>query len=565
MTRIVSISLPHWPIERLARQRTLHPAPSSTSHAVGPPDRGLRPPATREPQPFALVESGRRGVRLSAVNAAASQHAIAAGDGLADARAILPSLAVAKADPARDKADLRRLARWTGRYGLTRNAYGYPAPSASGHPIRCYGLWIDIAGVAHLYGGEAALLEDLERRLTGFGLTARAGLADTLGAAHALAWFQPAPTPAARIAQPGESAAAIAHLPVAALRLDASVVQVLRRLGLKQIGALSALPRDTLARRFRARAEGHQVLLRLDQALGRTSEPRHPLNEPAVLACETRFAEPLVTATATEHETRALVATFCARLEAAGLGVRTARLSLYRSDGGVAEVGVGTSAPTRQARHLTGLILEKLTTLDLGLGVDLLTLEAVEAEPLALTQESMAHGQTHAAPELAAELIDRLVNRLGEAHVLQLAPHASHWPERAQRTVAARANAASQHAWPDRQGARAPRLAFLLDPPEPIAVIAAVPEGAPARFIWRRITHRIVRAAGPERIEPEWWRTPGRPGDPMRDYYMLEDEDGGRFWVFRAGRYDGQDTGEDTAANGSRSPPAGPRWFIHGL
>jgi protein ImuB len=106
---------------------------------------------------------------------------------------------------------------------------------------------------------------------------------------------------------------------------------------------------------------------------------------------------------------------------------------------------------------------------------------------------------------------------------------------------------------PQRCGASRP--AFLLASPEPIDVIAEVPEGPPARFTWRRVERRIARAEGPERIAPEWWREIGQRTDTKmgrtRDYYRIEDEGGAGYWVFREGLY-----GREEEA---------PSWFLHGL
>jgi protein ImuB len=94
----------------------------------------------------------------------------------------------------------------------------------------------------------------------------------------------------------------------------------------------------------------------------------------------------------------------------------------------------------------------------------------------------------------------------------------------------------------------------LLSKPEAIGVMAEIPEGAPVRFTWRRVMHKVTSAQGPERIEPEWWRHLDTP-EQVRDYYALEDAQGARFWVFREGRY-----GEGSAQTGSM-----PAWFVHGL
>jgi protein ImuB len=224
MRRIVSVWLPLWPIERMARA-----APAAVPHDA----------------PLALVEAGSHGISITAVNVRAAADGARIGQALADARAALPTLLSRPAEPRRDRAALLKLARWCGRYGPNRNADGED------------GLWIDVTGVAHLSGGEERLLGDLCARLSGFGLTVRAGLADTLGAAHALARF--ASSPALVLA--GETEPRLAALPVEALRLAPETVVLLKRLGLRRIGDLYGLPRAALQRRFRS-SKGAEAVLR---------------------------------------------------------------------------------------------------------------------------------------------------------------------------------------------------------------------------------------------------------------------------------------------------------------
>ncbi len=560
MKRIVSVALPSWAIESACA--SLDRVGRGTSNGRETARHGGAPG-----HPFALVESSQRGVRLTAVNAAAEAHGILAGDALADARAVFPALATAQANPAADRARLRRLARWLGRYGIARNAYGFVQNGASGYRLRRYSVWVDISGVAHLYGGEEGLLADMARRLASFGLTARLGLACTFGAAHALAWFGCCHRRQCAVAAPGAMAQAVAGLPVEALRLDSASTQLLGRLGFKTIGSLIGVPRLALERRFRSRDDSARVMLRLDQALGERAEPRRPLVEPPAMSVEALFADPLVSADGLSSETGRLVGRLCVQLEKAGLGVRALRLAIHRSDGTVAGAAIGTSRPAHDARHLSRLLAEKIAGLDLGFGVDMLVLEAarVEAAPgvqQALTVAVDRSPEASTADEArAAVLIDRLANRLGRGRVARLMPRASHWPERAEILVPAlscRVEPASPECW--RVAGRVQRPLLLLAAPEPVSVMAEVPEGAPVRLSWRRLNHRIVRASGPERIEPEWWREIGAVDGSrsrVRDYYTIETAAGARFWVFRAGRYGADDDGgEDARA---------PGWFIHGV
>jgi protein ImuB len=513
--------------------------------------------------PFALVEAGARGVRITAVNAQARAVGIVPGIALADARAGLPGLVSALAEPDHDRAALRKLALWCGRYGPARNVDGDD------------GLWVDATGVAHLFGGEEALVGDLVRRLANFGITARAGLADTLGAAFALARFATSAACSVCIAPEGRNQAVLALLPVDGLRLAPETILLLRRLGLKRIGQLYGIPRVALARRFRdattsRRVSGQldtmagAVLLRLDQALGRTSEPHRLITEPPVLLARLAFAEPLISADGIESALIRLATDLCAELAAAYKGARLLILSLYLVEGSVAVVRIGTSAPARDPHHIAHLFMEKLDQVDAGFGIDLATLAAVEVEPFGAKQMAMQEMGSVDTCAAAAELIDRLSNRLGPQRVIRLVPNESHIPERAEIRISALrgSDLARPAAVPLR--ARPPRPPMLLSSPEPIRVIAEVPEGPPQRFVWRRVTHRVVRAEGPERIAGEWWRALRAPAPeyaedapligslPPRDYYRLENEKGAGYWVFRQGLYTSSDSGL-------------PRWFVHGL
>ncbi|MGI9410345.1 MAG: hypothetical protein ACR2OV_09755, partial [Hyphomicrobiaceae bacterium] len=268
------------------------------------------------------------------------------------------------------------------------------------------------------------------------------------------------------------------------------------------------------------------------------------------------------------------------------------RYALYRADGSVGDAMIGTSRPCRVPAHLVELFRDRLANLDVGFGVDMITLEALQVDALDETQSHFApsgHGDPDERADNTAALIDRMVNRLGRHAVFRLEGFASHVPERGQRRLTDFSSSAPLALEMVRN-----RPPFLLSPPEPITVMAEVPEGPPARFTWRRVAHRIVKAEGPERIGPEWWRWLGHadrlisgqeqaPGTVevagpaeadvpdgserkqpiltaremmhmrIRDYYRLEDDRGASYWVFRAGLY--QRESEDGA----------PSWYMHGL
>jgi protein ImuB len=408
------------------------------------------------------------------------------------------------------------------------------------------GLFLDLTGGQHLFGGEPAMAQAIGASLQRLGVPARIGVADTPGAAWALARHG---EEAITLAAEGGARAALASLPVAALRLEPSAIQLLHRFGLRRIGALAALPRAALARRFRD-AGALDVLRRLDQALGDLPEPLTPVTAPTVYRVQRVFAEPMTSVEAVAIEAAGLAERIALALEQDGVGARRLRLTGFRVDGRTTRLDVRLAAASRRAAHLVRLFRDKgFEHLDLGFGIDALTLSAPVTEPLHGRQSSTLADGPQADEAARDTLVDRLSARLGDAAVL--APHlAESWlPETAETLgpYAARGETAP-HA------AMGPRPILLFDPPEPIEAVAELPDGAPARFTWRRAARRVLRASGPERLGVEWWRAAGA-GRPRRtrDYYRVEDDHGGRYWVFREGLYDGRDL----------DPP--PSWWMHGL
>ncbi len=547
MRRVMYLWLPRWPIDRL-----------SLSHR-----KGSGAPA--EEIPFATVadSAGRR--LLAAVNSAATAAGLAPGMPLADALSFFPGLATAAAELAEDAAALRRLAEWCGRYSP------WTAPDGVD------GVRIEITGSAHLWGGERALAADLIARLDHRHVSGRIAIADTLGAALAMARFAEGKAPV--ILPPGDCRAALAPLPVEALRLDPVTAQGLRRVGLKRIGDLYAMPRDALARRF-----GETIARRLDQALDNLPEPLSPLGEVPTRRVRLSFAEPITEPTDLMLATERLTADLVQRLVREGTGARRVDLGFHRVDGRVERIRLGTARPSRDQHHLAALFKERLDTVDPGLGVEDMILAAFAVEPLPAEQIGLLGHPAGSEASGIAPLLDRLGNKLGLAAVSRLEPRESHIPERASVRVQPHltlpiadavgplplppkgrrgpASSPSPLLGAERAGVRwgtsnkPPRPIRLFEPPEPVEAFWLLPDDPPFRFAWRRRRHRVTRADGPERIADEWWQPaasgadPREGGDAIRDYYRVEDEEGRRFWLFRAGLH------------GNDRPP---RWFVHGV
>jgi protein ImuB len=503
-------------------------------------DRIARSHKKSREQSWPLVSYGKRGNAelIVAVDEAAERLGLHTGLALAQARARHPALQAIEEDAEADASLLEKVADWCLRY---TPLVAVDAPD---------GLLLDIGGCAHLYGGEAALVADLGRRIARAGFAYNIAIAGTIGAAWA----------AAHCGEPasyacGEQCALLAPLPLSALRLPADTVAALARVGLKRIGDIVDLPRSPLTARF-----GGELMRQLDRALGAEHEPLNPRLPVAPYVAEQRFAEPI----AREQDVLAILARLAARLQFAlerrGDGARRIELTLFRTDGEVRHLAAGTSRPLRDPAQIRALFVERLAALadefDPGFGFDMARLSVMVAEPC--PPEQVGFGSGGDAAE-ADRLVDRLSARLGARRVRRLIAQDSHIPEIAAAAVPAQ-TAPADPGW---QALRrfcadvelAPRPLRLLTRPEPIEAVAEVPDGPPLRFRWRRALHEVIAAEGPERIESAWWSEHGGhpSGNLARDYFRVEDKAGLRFWLFRSGLY--RDLTQGAAA---------PTWFLHG-
>lgn len=475
--------------------------------------------ATHAPLPLVLAHRVGSRRLVFAACAHAQRLGIAPGLAVGQAQALVPGLAVHEAEPRADAADLVRLAHWAARA---------VSPLAAAAPPD--GLFIDATGLAHLFGGEAALIARLQRRMARLGVAAIAAIAGTPGAAHALARFGGGGALA-----PGGEAKALAPLTVAALRLAPDTIDALARVGARTVADLLALPRAPLVRRF-----GQVVADRLDQAFGRAPEPIEPVAPPPSLAARLLFLEPLTTTEPLAEAMRHLAADLALRLAAGGLGARRLSLAFTRVDGHTQRIAAGTAAPSRDAAHFARLLVPKLETVDPGFGIERAQLVATLVERL----EPRQLGTDPPAPDLA-ELVDRLSNRPEAASVHRVGALERDLPERSIQREPALNTALAR--WPE----HLPRPPRLITPPERVEAIAMLPDYPPVRFTWRGQRHQVRCADGPERLFGEWWRAPAEHAQ-VRDYYQIETDSGFRAWLFRAG--DGAD-----AATGDMS------WWLHGV
>lgn len=468
---------------------------------------------------FSLPVRGRAVVTAVSTNAQA--EGIVPGMPLADAKAIVPSLEVFDDKPARAAKLLKAIGEWCIRY-TPIVALNLPD-----------GLILDISGCAHLWGGEKEYLKEIINRLRSLGYNARGAIASTIGTAWAVSRFGKT----CPIIPMGSEADALLSLPPAALRLESTVTDRLHKLGLSQISSFISMPRSVLRRRF-----GQGLLLRLGQALGQEDEAIKPLRIIPPYHERLPCLEPIRTAKGIEIAIQRLLEMLCKRLHEEGMGLRQAVLTCYRIDGKVVSASIGTNRATHTVRHLFRLFELKITSIEPALGIELFTLDAVKTEEVSLAQEALWAAENPAVDDVnIAELLDRLAGRLGAETIHRYLPDEHYWPERSVKQASSLTEKALSMWRTDK-----PRPVELLTKPEPVEVSAPIPDYPPMLFRYQGKIHHIKKADGPERIEQEWWIAEGE----HRDYYMVEDEAGQRYWLFRSGHYEA----------GKQK-----QWFIHGF
>ncbi|MET4082606.1 protein ImuB [Pedobacter sp. UYP30] len=476
---------------------------------------------------FAANEKNRK--VITAINSIAEKKGLKTGMPLADAKALVPDIEVFDYKPGMELKLLRKLGEWCIRYTPW---VGINAPD---------GLVMDISGCAHLWGGERAYYTEIISKLRLRGYEVRGAVADTIGAAWAVARFGEI----SPIVKTGQQVDVLLSLPPAALRLDSlenlgysgeEILKRLHKLGMHRIGNFINIPRSVLRRRF-----GEGLLLRMEQALGIKEEQFVSIQIPEPYRESLPSLEPIRTATGIEIGIQKLLEKLCLRLKADGKGVRHAVLTCYRIDGKIIKISIGTHKPSNHLPHLFKLLAMKIDTIKPALGIELFVLEATKVDDAPEEQEALFTGGKEVAEQEIAELLDRIEAKIGGSMIAKYLPAEHYWPE---RSIKKAASIAEQPVitWKTDK----PRPTQLLVYPERVEVTAPIPDYPPMLFIYKGKSHLVKKADGPERIEREWWLEEGE----HRDYYLLEDEDGKRYWVFRSGHY---------------APNIQGKWFLHGF
>lgn len=510
MRRVLCVWFPNWPIQRLQNDE----------------------PSLRQRPLVVFAEHGSRGLRVVACSTDAMQQGVHPDLPVAEARALLstsdrPPLkphqrtgtvaAVAirppawkRADPVSDRTALQRLAQSCQRYtplvGL----------DDSDHPEA---LLLDIAGCAHLYGDESGLLKVLTREMAEAGWQIRTAIADTIGAAWAMAHAGISGT----ILPPGDPTPALAKLPIAALRVESSVIETLQRLDLRTVEQVLSLPRSTLPARF-----GPKLGKRFDQASGLVHEDFLP----------ERAVEPLMATWNSDHPVRqqAGIEFVFSELLRQLLEHRTMQragiLELaceMQTETESHSIAFRLSRPTTDQRHLRQLFQLRCEREAWTSGMLSMQLTADRVGWLAEQQSTLFEDQRDQHDRELSSLIERLNSRLGEQAVLRpvMMPEVlPEWSWREEPWLTSSPSASSIVAAPLVLHSRPWQLEHV---PQPIQVLASFPEGPPQHLWFSSGDERVREWWGPERIETGWWRKT----DVLRDYFRIETETGAHFWIFR--------------------------------
>jgi protein ImuB len=442
---------------------------------------------------------------------------------LAEALAVVPGLSVHAEDPESDLRRLTQLAKWCDRFSPLAGLEETAEPSS---------LLLDMTGCTGNFGGEEQMIEQVRNDFAAEGWQTRVALAETVGAAWALAHTGES---ASILVRPGEIEPALLPLPVAVLRLPVETLHHLAQLGLERVGQLLALPRSGLSERF-----GPGLLRRIDQALGCLAEPiarYRPV--PAVLAGRS-FEYPIERRDALQQALNDLLRQIETRLQERCRGARRLECWLYVEAGSPLCIELELHRPSRCAQRLGKLLETKLEQVQLTGPLSGLCVRVPLEEPLTQRQLELFAGHGCLRDGEFSDLIDGLSSRLGRdsVTVARLIPDPQ--PELACRFEPAILDrkADARTAFDERTLRHRPLQ--IWPAPVPIQVLAVVPGGLPKLIRSPRGEYTVTLSWGPERIETGWWR--GR--DIHRDYFIVETHLGTRLWIFR--RHDDD------------------RWFWHG-
>lgn len=514
----LALTLPGLALEALQpesnRQPQLH-RQFELSRQPGSPTVFSSAPASAfpsSPQPTVVVDLSHNQQLVVGCNAAAVQAGIALGIGLNSAYALAQDLQVLERDVAAERRLLEMLAHWAGCF----------TPKVALEPPD--GLLLEIKGSLKLFGGLASLQELIAARLRARGVQSALAIAPTPGAALV---FSRTHRPFVCL-QRSQLPAALAGVPIATLRWNEATVATLHAMGAQKIGDCLRLPRAGFARRF-----GPQLLLQLDQLLGRAAQVQRTFVARERFGLRRDFEVDLEGHAALLLHLQPPLHALESFLRPRQAGVQSLEVRLRHRDRASTRVVLRFVRPTADAAHVCSVLSERLERLELPAPVIAVRLRSGPLWPLEM--EIVAHplltDPRQSAPQALTRLIERLRARLGDDSVQGLQCVAEHRPERASRTSEPAVRARRKLEVEAAALPALPRPFWLLPQPQPLQTQRS----------WPELEGRLDLLQGPERIESGWW-----DGDDIcRDYYLAATPQGLRVWVYRERR--------------------SKRWFLHGV
>jgi protein ImuB len=465
--------------------------------------------STEAALPLAVADGPSR-PRIFTLNTPAQRLGAHVGMDVSAALAVVPALVIHVRDRALEAQALREIAQWSLQFA--------PAPSAEGDDA----VLLEIGASLKLFGGIKVLMHAIHAALPALGFSARIAAAPTPTAALMLARAGRSHV----VADPAELPDTLAALPIAALGCAPSTLETLSDLGVSDVGAVLALPRDALARRF-----GTGLLDILDRALGRRPDPRLPLALPEHFSSRLELPAPVWEVEALTFGGKRLITSLCGWLRGRGLGSMRLRLDLLHEDVPPSSIVLNLSTPSREVAHLIALLRDRLERVRLPDRVEALVLVTEQCEALAARDLDLFPGSTCGED---TELIERLCARLGDEAVSALRPHADHRPELA---------------W--RSGEPVRTASFELPAgPRPLWLLA---EPQPLEDYLRGTRTPPVLTNGPEKIESGWWEA----RDICRDYYVARTETGQVLWLYREALPEPAGTADTRTGKVA--------WYVHGI
>lgn len=461
-------------------------------------------------KPLVLVETVARKAVVVAACKRATAQGIRVGMTPTQARALNAEVEILPHKSEEDLQALRTVGRWMMRF----------SPVVAIEPLSS--LLLDLCGLEKLFGSLETILARVDQAVTRLRLATRIAIAPTPGAAWAFATFGPERL---AIVPPQRLTELLGTLPAQSLRIESSTVARLYQLGLKSIGQVMRLSRDSLTTRF-----GSGLLLRLDQALGNVAEPLIGLQIFSHIVAEMQFESPIESLETIWLVFQRLIAQIIRELAHRGRGARIIKATLAQAYAKPISQTIHLSRPTRNPANLFNLLRLALENIEAEEGFTGVHLEVTLSEAIADEQIPLIQHEQHIAESELIHLIECLTVRMGKTAVLTAAFAESHIPELAYRWSESKtANVTSEEPAYIRT---LPRPLHLLPVPNDILTMVSPSddrEGRPISFTYQGTIHRLSTVSGPERIAGHWWDGRGK----TRDYFDVQTPSGQRFWIFR--------------------------------